>query len=409
MLQQPVALVANARILDTRNFKISSGKTIEIIDGRVSRIRDSRSDDVNCENAIDAAGKIVMPGMIDSHVHVTAATASLGDLADWSPNYAAARSSTLMKDMLLRGFTTVRDVAGADWGIADAVEEGYFQGPRIYFGGKALSQTGGHGDMRGPGRTFVDTHPCCPTIGVICDGVTEVRKASREQLRTGAHHIKIMLSGGVASPTDRVDSIQFSDSEIRAIVEEAEAANRYVAGHAYTAKAVNRGLRAGVRSIEHGNLIDDESVELFKEHGAFLVPTLVTYVHLKKDGEAAGLPAESRKKVDLVLNAGMDALALATRGGVKIAFGTDLLGDMQKHQSEEFTIRAQVQTNEQIIASATTIGAELLGAEADLGVVKVGGHADLLLLSGNPLEEIRVLAEPETYLSGVIKAGMQQK
>ncbi|MDO5744399.1 MAG: amidohydrolase family protein, partial [Micrococcaceae bacterium] len=388
MSYESVSLVTNAQILDTRDFRVVQGQTIEIVEGRVARVRDSRSSDRQMPNAVDAAGKIVMPGLIDSHVHVTAVTATLGDLAEWSPNYVAARSSSLMSDMLHRGFTTVRDVAGADWGLSQAVEEGYFQGPRLFFGGKSLSQTGGHGDMRGPGQNTLDSHPCCPAMSIICDGVSEVRKAAREQLRTGAQHLKIMLSGGVASRTDRVDSIQFSEEEIRAIVEEAEAANRYVTGHAYTARAVNRGLRAGVRSIEHGNLIDAESVELFKEHGAFLVPTLVTYVHLKKDGAAAGLPLEGQKKVDDVLNAGLEALALATKGGVKIAFGTDLLGDMQIYQSEEFAIRAQVQTNEQIVASATTVGAELLGAGDELGTIQAGAHADLLMLDGNPLDDI---------------------
>lgn len=408
MSYETVSLVTNAQILDTRDFRVVQGQTIEIVEGRVARVRDSRSGDRQMPNAIDAAGKIVMPGLIDSHVHVTAVTATLGDLAEWSPNYVAARSSSLMSDMLHRGFTTVRDVAGADWGLSQAVEEGYFQGPRLFFGGKSLSQTGGHGDMRGPGQNTLDSHPCCPTMSIICDGVSEVRKAAREQLRTGAQHLKIMLSGGVASRTDRVDSIQFSEEEIRAIVEEADAANRYVTGHAYTARAVNRGLRAGVRSIEHGNLIDAESVELFKEHGAFLVPTLVTYVHLKKDGAAAGLPLEGQKKVDDVLNAGLEALALATKGGVKIAFGTDLLGDLQIYQSEEFAIRAQVQTNEQIVASATTVGAELLGAEQELGTIQAGAHADLLILDGNPLDDIGVLAEPEKHLRGIIKAGILQ-
>ena len=160
--------------------------------------------------------------------------------------------------MLRRGFTTVRDVGGADYGLAQAIEEGYLEGPRLIFGGKALSQTGGHGDVRGPGRQAYDPCSCCSGLGVICDGVDAVRKAAREEIRRGASHLKLMLSGGVASPTDRVDSVQFSREEIRAAVEEAEAANLYVAGHAYTSRAINRGLECGVRSIEHGNLMDDQ-------------------------------------------------------------------------------------------------------------------------------------------------------
>ena len=145
---------------------------------------------------------------------------------------------------------------------------------------------------------IVNKHLCCPNIGIVCDGADAVRKAARENLRTGADHVKIMLSGGVASPTDRVDSTQFSDDEIRAAVEEAEAANRYVLGHAYTAKSVNRGLELGVRSIEHGNLIDRRSVELLLEKNAFLVPTLVTYERLKQDGAEFGLPEASQNKIE---------------------------------------------------------------------------------------------------------------
>lgn len=173
-------------------------------------------------------------------------------------------------------------------------------------------------------------------MGVVCDGVSEVRRAARHQLRTGADHIKLMLSGGVASPTDRVDSTQFSDEEIRAAVEEAEAANRYALGHAYTARAINRGLKLGVRSIEHGNLLDEESVRLFREFDAFLVPTLVTYERLKAEGAAHGLPQESQDKVENVLHAGIEALRLADEGGVNIAYGSDLLGGMRGWQSHEF-------------------------------------------------------------------------
>lgn len=405
-IQSPVKTIINATVLDTTDFTLKPEKTLEIRDGLIAEIRQSIAADREAPGVLDVGGRIVMPGLIDAHVHVTAATAGLGEIAHSSPNYIAAKSKRIMEQMLARGFTTVRDVAGADYGLARAVEEGLFRGPRLIFGGKALSQTGGHGDMRGPGETKLDDHRCCPAIGVVCDGETAVRKAARDQLRTGAHHLKIMLSGGVASPTDRVDSIQFSDAEIRAAVEEAEACNRYVTGHAYTARAVNRGLRLGVRCIEHGNLIDDESVELFKEFGAFLVPTLVTYVHLKRDGAATGLPLESQRKVDTVLAAGLQALERATKGGVKIAFGTDLLGEMHQYQSEEFEIRAQVQSSEQVLRSASTTAAELISAAGKLGVLAPGAHADLLVLNADPLADVSILARPDECIDLVLKAGV---
>src|SRR5256714_5947622 len=192
-------------------------------------------------------------------------------LAEWSPAYVTARSARVLAGMLRRGFTTLRDVGGADYGLAQAIEEGYLEGPRLLFAGSALSQTGGHGDFRSPGRQAHDLCHCSLARTVICDGVDEVRKAAREEIRRGASHLKLMLNGGVASPTDRIDSTQFSREEIRAAVEEAEAANLYVVGHAYTSRAINRGLECGVRSIEHGNLMDASSLPLFKERAAFYV------------------------------------------------------------------------------------------------------------------------------------------
>jgi imidazolonepropionase-like amidohydrolase len=295
----------------------------------------------------------------------------------------------------------VRDVAGADHGIAAAQAEGAIRGPRVFFGGRALSQTGGHGDHRGPG---VDTLPAWSDCR-IADGTAAVRAAARDELRTGSHHIKVMASGGVASPTDRVGSVQYSMDELRAVVEEATAVDRYVCAHAYTARAVNRALEAGIRSIEHGNLIDDSSVSLFVERNAFLVPTLVTYWALKNEGREFGLPEGSWRKVDEVLDAGLSALDLAYRGGVRLAFGTDLLGGMHRHQNEEFRIRAQVQPPIDIIRAATCTGAELLCADGQLGTLAAGAHADVIVLDGDPLEDIGLLADPAAHMPLVIQAG----
>lgn len=402
-LGQGISTITNARVLDVDTATISEPTTVTISDDRIAEVGGSSAP--SDSDSFDAEGRIVSPGLIDAHVHVLAATANLGDLGDQSPYYLGAQAARLMGDMLGRGFTTVRDAGGADFGLAAAVRENLFPAPRLFFGGKALSQTGGHADMRGPGTHVMDKHLCCPNIGIVCDGADAVRKAARENLRTGADHVKIMLSGGVASPTDRVDSTQFSDDEIRAAVEEAAAANRYVLGHAYTAKSVNRGLELGVRSIEHGNLIDHRSVQLLLEKDAFLVPTLVTYERLKQDGAAFGLPEASQNKVDDVLYAGLDALKLATDHNVKIAYGSDLLGGMQPHQSEEFAIRAKVQTSQQVLRSATTTAAELLRQEGGLGIVAPGAFADLLVLDANPLDDVSLLGDADNSIHSVIKGG----
>ncbi|MEU2674622.1 amidohydrolase family protein [Streptomyces sp. NPDC007164] len=402
---QTSTLIRNARVLDVHAGTYAEGASILITDDVIAEVGGSEVKALAESTAVDAGGRTVLPGLTDAHVHVTACTADLSAQAEWSPAYVAARAGHILRSMVRRGFTTVRDMGGADCGLAEAVGEGYLPGPRLLFGGKAISQTGGHAEMRHRGRTVADEHPHCPAVGVVCDGVDQIRKTVRDQLRTGAHHTKLMLSGEVASPTDRVDSTQLSLDEIRAAVEEAEAANRYVAGHAYTARAINRALRLGVRSIEHGNPLDETSIELFNQHKAFYVPTLVTYRTLAAEGPRHGLPADSHRKVSHVLEHGLRALELAHRGGVEIVFGTDLLGGMHVHQAEEFTIRAEVQPPIDIIRSATCVAARLVGLEGLIGEITPGAYADILMVEGDPLENVTVLARPNKHLRLVMKAG----
>jgi imidazolonepropionase-like amidohydrolase len=394
-------LLRDALILDVVTGDYSEGD-LRCEDGRV--VESGPGLTAPDAEVIELGGAVVVPGLIDAHVHVTASTADLGALTSLSPSYVALQSARTMEGMLARGFTTVRDTAGADFGLADAQLEGLLRGPRLLFCGKGLSQTGGHGDVRGRGTNRHDGHPCCAGLGRVADGVDAVRAAARDELRKGAHHIKVMASGGVSSPTDRIDSTQYSAEELRAIVEEAEAANRYVAAHAYTARAINRALEAGVKSIEHGNLLDDRSVALLLEHDAYLVPTLVTYWALKEEGREFGLPESSWRKVDEVLGAGLEALERAARGGVKLAYGSDLLGGMHRHQNQEFRLRCEVQAPLDVIRSATVNAADLLGMAGEIGTLTPGAHADLLVLDGDPLADIGVLADPK-HIRHVVQAG----
>ncbi len=404
MVEPEMILFQNAAVLDADRGELRPERSV-LVEG--DKIREVGARELTAAGArtIDVHGRTLMPGLIDGHVHLIAVTADLAAMAEWSPMYVAARATHVLKEMLHRGFTTVRDVGGADYGIAAAVEEGYLEGPRVVFGGKALSQTGGHGDWRSPGRTAISTCTCCPTMSTICDGPVEVRRAARHEVRKGAAHIKLMLSGGVASPTDRVDSTQFSTEEIRAAVEEATAAGLYVAGHAYTAEAVNRGLECGVRSIEHANLMDQSSVELFKSSGAYYVPTLATYSALAEHGPRFGLPEHSHHKVFDVLDAGLHALDLAHQAGIPIVYGTDLLGGMHEDQLTEFTIRSQVQPAAEIIRSATTVAARLLRMEGRVGVIRPGAEADLLVVEGDPLRDISVLTHPARNLRVIMARG----
>jgi imidazolonepropionase-like amidohydrolase len=354
---------------------------------------------------IDVAGRVLMPGLCDAHVHVTAATPDFAALARWSPTYVAARASQIMHAMLHRGFTTVRDAGGADHGLAQAVTEKLFRGPRLLFCGKAMSQTGGHGDMRLPGEQHLIQCPCCAGLSRICDGVAEVRHACRDEIRKGATHLKLMVSGGVASPTDRIDSTQFANDEIEAAVQEANAAGIYCMAHAYTPRAIQRAVRAGVRSVEHGNLLDLETAEILLKHDAFLVPTLSTYHALAHEGVESGLPLSMRAKLDEVLGAGLHALELAAKVGIPLVYGSDLLGPMHRHQLDEFAIRGEVQRPVEIIRAATVNAAKLFNMSGQIGVVAPGAKADLLVVDGNPLEDLGVLQNPDKFLRLIMRDG----
>ncbi|MGA7173757.1 MAG: amidohydrolase family protein [Candidatus Dormiibacterota bacterium] len=400
----PRVIFQGASVLEPERGTLRSNCHVVIEDGLVSEV-DQGPTSATADRVIDLHGAVLMPGLIDCHVHVTVVTSDVWGMAEWSPAYVTARASHVLRGMLHRGFTTVRDVGGCDFGLARAVEEGYLEGPRVVYGGKMLSQTGGAGEWRGPGRVVYDPHYYTPTLATLCDGVAEVRKAAREEIRRGAAHLKVYLSGAVDAPSDRVDSTQFSLEEIRAVVEEAEAANIYVAGHAYTSRAINRGLQSGVRSIEHGNLMDASSPPLFLAHQAYYVPTLVTYHALAQHGREQGVPAEALAKLPSVQEGGLHALELCHRAGVSIAYGSDLLGEMHREQNLEFALRSEVQPAADILRSATSVGARLLGLEGLAGQIVEGAWADLLVVDVNPIEDVKVLSQPERHLKLVMKAG----
>ena len=374
-----------------------------IEDGVIREVSSSPGN--NADSRIDGRGKTVIPGLIDCHVHVTAATADFPALRRWSPAYTTVRALTILSAMIRRGFTTVRDAGGADWGLAQAIQQGHAVGPRLRYCGQAISQTGGHGDMREPGDVVHDVCHCAAGLGRIADGVAAVRTACRDEIRKGATHIKIMASGGVSSTTDRLDSTQFSMEELRASVEEAEAANIYVMAHAYTARAINRALEAGIRSIEHGNYLDQSSCDLFKQHEAYFVPTLATYFALPKEGLAAGLHPSMVAKIGDTLDRGLEALELAHNSGVSIAYGTDLLGEMQKWQLHEFALRREVVGIANALRSATSDAARLLNMEGQVGTLAPGAFADVLLLDQDPLEVLETHENLEQHLSKVLVGG----
>ena len=399
-----VTLLQNACVLDAAASTRSDAQSVVIEHDRIVDVGPGLTAPAYA-SVLDVAGRTVMPGLIDAHTHPAGVDHDLFDMAEWPPSYVAARASKALEGMLYRGFTSIRDVGAGEVGLARAIDEGLFTGPRLFYGGKQLSQTGGAGDWRAPSRRVYDDNYYSPAIGVICDGVPEVRRAVREEVRRGAHHIKAYLSGAVDSPSDRVDSTQFSMEELLAIVEEATAANIYVAGHAYTSRAINRGLEAGVRSIEHGNLMDESSIPLFHEHGAFYVPTIVTYHGLAARARIGQLPADIESKLREVIDGAVGALAMAHAAGLQIVYGTDLFADMHDLQLQEFVIRSEVQPPADLIRSATTTAARLLQREGELGVVAPGALADLLVIDGDPLADIGVLTTPVQTLKLIMKGG----
>ena len=398
-------IVENANVVDVDSGAILADRHLVLENGFIREIAEAPVTGLAGAARVRADGGFVIPGLIDAHVHVTAYTANLGELPRQSPMYVAAQAARLLKAMLKRGFTTVRDVGGGEFGLARAIGEGLIEGPRLLYGGKALSPTGGHGDHRGMGTDREDDAYSLVSLGRRCDGIDEVRKAARDEIRRGAHHIKIMANGGISSPTDRITSDQFSEAEIAAIVDEAEMANLYVVSHTYTARSVARAVRNGVRSIEHGNLLDEETAALMKERGAFLTPTLSILRAIADVGVESGFPTDRIAKINHVLDSGIRAVELAQRAGIPMAYGTDLIGPMQERQLDEFRLRAEVVSPLDMLRAATSTAAALVRLEGEVGHVHAGWRADLNILDADPLEK-GVLENFAAHHRAVIKDGV---
>ena len=358
---------------------------------------------------LDCKGATLMPGLTDAHVHICAVTENITDQhRAYPPSYIAARAMRRAEECLMQGFTTVRDAGGADYGFRLALEEGHFPGPRLLVSGHYISQTGGHGDMRRRAEWIEPVDCCVGMIGAIADGEAEVRKAAREQLRRDVDQIKIMASGGAMSPSDELDTTQFTVVEMRAAVEEARAAGKYVLAHAYSDSAVRHAIEAGVRSIEHGNLIREPAAQAIKQAGAFLVPTMITYEMIYREGKRYGIGDHQIQKIDLARQQSVQGLTYAYRAGCQIGSGSDLLGDMMSQRAVEFELKAQVMTPMETLLSATKVNAELFRMSDRIGTVEPRKYADLIVVAGNPLRNLRVFQNPDN-LRLIMKGGRVYK
>ena len=403
-------LFRNVKLLDPGQDELLGGQEV-LVEGEVIRELSDRPIQPANATVIDGGGRTLMPGLIDCHVHVFLSELNIRNLEHVPLTLMTARAAELMRGMIDRGFTTVRDTGGADWGIKAAVEGRLLPGPRLFISGRAIGPTGGHSDSR---RRTDGGAPCgCCNAMVftmaLADGPDDVRRSAREQIRQGADQVKIMMSGGVASPYDPLDSLQYGPGEVAAAVEEAQAFGRYVCAHAYTPEAITRAMQGGVRTIEHGNLIDEPAARLMAEKGAFLVANLVTYHAMKERAAQLGMSADMLAKNDVVLEAGYRSLEICKRAGVPVAYGSDLLGPLQEEQSREFLIRREVMKPIEVIRSATTVAARVLRREGTLGVIAPGALADLLLVDGNPLLDLGLFQNQGAHLTAIMKGGTFHK
>jgi imidazolonepropionase-like amidohydrolase len=383
------------------NAVVFDGESADLVEGPV-HVENGRIVDIGgtftADQVVDARGGTVLPGLIDAHCHAYGISLDMLEIEGSPLSYVALAGARRLARTLRRGFTTVRDVAGGDAGMARAISEGLIPAPRYLYTGAALSQTGGHGDPRG-----VTSDVCgCHAHGTeVVDGADAIRVAVRDRFRRGAHAIKMMTSGGVMSLSDPIRIPQYSAQEIQAAVDEAGRRGSYVAAHAYSSEAIRHSVANGVRSIEHGNLMDAATAELMARHDAFLVPTLATYDAISRRGKELGLAAVSAEKNLEVRDAGAAAVALARAAGVRVGFGTDLMGALEEEQLNGLRLQVEVDGPLDALRSATSVNADLLN-RPDLGRVQVGAVADLLLLDGNPFDRPSLLwGEDRT----VIQAG----
>ncbi|GAB7354176.1 hypothetical protein MBLNU459_g4729t1 [Dothideomycetes sp. NU459] len=402
-------IFTHATVIDPLDGSVHSDMTVCLAWGLIDSVSRSPADiSKSHATVVDLSGKYICPGLIDCHVHLATPPGEQGlaDTLNQDHTTSLLRQPFLARQMINRGFTTIRDCGGAGLAIKEAIAEGLYPGPRMFISGHGISQTGGHGDMR---RSKDAEYECCGGhfngLGRIADGVEQCLHAAREELRQGADFIKIMCSGGVVSPTDRLTNSQYTPEEIRAFTRVASDSGTYVTAHAYTPAAIRTAIENGVRGIEHGNLIDEPTAKLMAEKGAFLTPTLVTYDAMASREFEGFLPPNIATKNDQILQAGLKSIEIADQAGVTMCYGTDLLGPMQVRQTGEFGLRKQVLSSLKVLQSATVNAAKLLGQDSLLGRIRAGYTADLLILSRNPLDDIEMFDRDDGFLMAVIKDG----
>jgi imidazolonepropionase-like amidohydrolase len=406
-----ITVFTNAVLLDCTGAEPVQGASVVVEGDRIKDVltKPAAGAVPGPVTTIDCKGRTLMPGLTDAHVHICAVEGNITDQHRFlPPSLLAAKALRRAEECLMQGFTTVRDAGGADYGFREAINEGISPGPRMLVSGNYISQTGGHGDKRRRAEWMAPIDCCIGMIGSIADGEAEVRKAVREQLRRDVDQIKIMASGGAMSPSDELDTTQYTIGEMRAAVEEAQAVGKYVLSHAYSDTAVRNAITAGVRSIEHGNLIREGAAKAIKDAGAFLVPTMITYEMIYREGKRYGIGDHQIAKINMAREQSVQGLTYAYKAGCQIGSGSDLLGDMMVQRAAEFELKAQVMTPMEVLLSATKVNAELFRMADKIGTVEPGKYADLLVVDGDPLKNLR-LFQMQDRIAVIMKGGVLHK
>jgi imidazolonepropionase-like amidohydrolase len=410
-------LFLNVRIFDGKNAALSAPSSVLVRGNVIEQISaDPAAKATGAEiRVINANGRVLMPGLIDAHWHMFMAAVSPMILMTADPGYLNLLAARQAEATLMRGFTTIRDMGGPVFGLKRAIDEGVTVGPRIYASGAMISQTSGHGDFRSRyevPRTLGGPLSQSELLGAaaIADSPDEVRLRAREQLRQGASQIKLMGGGGVSSPYNPIESTQFTEPELRAAVEAAENWGTYVAVHAYTPAAIRQALAAGVKCIEHGQLIDEPTAKLLADKGIWWSLQPLTY-----DAEVfARMSPVSQKKALEVFAGTENAYKLAKKYKVKTAWGADILFDAGAagRQGKYLAMMVRWYSPAEALKMATADNGELMALSGfinpypgKLGVVEVGALADLLLVDGNPLDDINLVANPDKNFVVIMKDG----
>jgi imidazolonepropionase-like amidohydrolase len=401
MLRAEPTTLANCRLFDGETWHGNAPHRNTIEDGRIASVEADRPAAPDAAT-IDLGGMTLMPGLIDAHFHCNSASLDPGKIDAMAPSHLAQFARQLLETALSAGFTTVRDAGGADPGLVLATDEGLIDGPRLFIAGKALSQTGGHGDFSSA-LTICDCSPYSGHLSQVVDGPDEVRRLVREHLRAGVHHIKIFVSGGVLSPSDPIWMDQFTDAEIVAAVEEAQRRRTYVMAHALSTNSIRRCAQLGVRSIEHGLGVDQAVAAEIVAAGAFVVPTLSAYDAMTKDD--APLPEWAIEKAKTIADQARQSVVTCAAEGVEMGFGTDLFGLLHGTESNELRLRAAIDGSLSALRSATAVNARMMMRGDDFGSVRVGRLADLIVVDGDPVADIGLLADGGSGIRAVLKGG----